>query len=90
MLPVVSALLSSVNERKHIPVFSKGVVDINDYPGSVSVSCAYQKRRQWYSLHVLIRSCVNGNELHHKQGMKHCPTCRDPLICRICSRFAES
>ncbi|TYJ09297.1 hypothetical protein E1A91_A11G131700v1 [Gossypium mustelinum] len=27
-------LVSPLNERNQIPVFSKGVVDINDYPGS--------------------------------------------------------
>ncbi|XP_016694349.1 putative E3 ubiquitin-protein ligase RF298 [Gossypium hirsutum] len=31
---VASGQCSSINERNQIPVFSKGVVDINDYPGS--------------------------------------------------------
>ncbi|KAL5712719.1 hypothetical protein ACHQM5_014863 [Ranunculus cassubicifolius] len=32
--------------------------------------------------------CVKCNELHEKQGMKDCPSCRTPIQRRICVRFA--
>lgn len=34
--------------------------------------------------------CTNCNELHEKQGMKDCPSCRAPIMQRISVRFADS
>lgn len=34
--------------------------------------------------------CVKCNELHEKQGMKDCPSCRTPIQRRICVRYARS
>lgn len=33
--------------------------------------------------------CAKCNELHEKQGMKDCPSCRTPIQQRICARFAR-
>ncbi|KAI4353495.1 hypothetical protein L6164_002441 [Bauhinia variegata] len=33
--------------------------------------------------------CVECNDLHEKQGLKECPTCRTPIQRRIHSRFSE-
>uniref|UniRef100_A0A1D1YYQ8 Putative E3 ubiquitin-protein ligase RF298 n=1 Tax=Anthurium amnicola TaxID=1678845 RepID=A0A1D1YYQ8_9ARAE len=34
--------------------------------------------------------CTKCNELHEKQGMKDCPSCRAPIQRRICVRFSNS
>ncbi|XP_058077870.1 putative E3 ubiquitin-protein ligase RF298 [Magnolia sinica] len=34
--------------------------------------------------------CTKCNELHEKQGMKDCPSCRTPIQQRICARFVHS
>ncbi|GJT40686.1 putative E3 ubiquitin-protein ligase RF298 [Tanacetum coccineum] len=34
--------------------------------------------------------CTKCNELHEKQGMKDCPSCRGPIQSRICVRYARS
>lgn len=34
--------------------------------------------------------CVTCNELHEKQGMKDCPSCRSPIQRRVNVRFAHS
>ncbi|KVH95628.1 putative E3 ubiquitin-protein ligase RF298 [Cynara cardunculus var. scolymus] len=34
--------------------------------------------------------CTTCNELHEKQGMKDCPSCRGPIQRRICVRYARS
>ncbi|KAF5185875.1 Mnd1-interacting protein [Thalictrum thalictroides] len=34
--------------------------------------------------------CIKCNELHEKQGMKDCPSCRTPIQRRICVRYARS
>ncbi|KAI3469479.1 hypothetical protein Pfo_026142 [Paulownia fortunei] len=34
--------------------------------------------------------CTNCNELHEKQGMKDCPSCRSPIQRRVCVRYAHS
>ncbi|GAB2220129.1 hypothetical protein Droror1_Dr00007772 [Drosera rotundifolia] len=33
--------------------------------------------------------CTTCNELHEKQGMKDCPSCRSPIQCRISARFGR-
>lgn len=33
--------------------------------------------------------CLTCNELHEKQGMKDCPSCRSPIQQRICVRYAS-
>ncbi|XP_071705375.1 putative E3 ubiquitin-protein ligase RF298 [Rutidosis leptorrhynchoides] len=33
--------------------------------------------------------CTKCNELHEKQGMKECPSCRGPIQRRICVRYAR-
>ncbi|KAF9618291.1 hypothetical protein IFM89_000926 [Coptis chinensis] len=34
--------------------------------------------------------CTKCNELHEKQGMKECPSCRTPIQRRICVRYVRS
>ncbi|XP_057489192.1 putative E3 ubiquitin-protein ligase RF298 [Actinidia eriantha] len=34
--------------------------------------------------------CTTCNELHEKQGMKECPSCRSPIQHRICVRYTRS
>ncbi|XP_059632610.1 putative E3 ubiquitin-protein ligase RF298 isoform X2 [Cornus florida] len=34
--------------------------------------------------------CATCNELHEKQGMTDCPSCRSPIQRRICVRYAQS
>ncbi|KAL5995818.1 hypothetical protein ACLOJK_025889 [Asimina triloba] len=34
--------------------------------------------------------CIKCNELHEKEGMKDCPSCRTPIQRRVCVRFADS
>lgn len=34
--------------------------------------------------------CTMCNELHEKQGMKDCPSCRSPIQRRVCVRYAHS
>lgn len=33
--------------------------------------------------------CTMCNELHEKQGMKDCPSCRGPILRRVCVRYAH-
>ncbi|XVF21840.1 hypothetical protein REPUB_Repub12eG0124300 [Reevesia pubescens] len=87
---------SSVNEGNQIPSFSKMVVDIKDYSGSRGlkqerecVMCLSEEKIVVFlpCAHQVL--CVKCNELHQKQGMKDCPACRAPIVCRICARFAK-
>lgn len=34
--------------------------------------------------------CTMCNELHEKQGMKDCPSCRSPIQRRVCVRYAHT
>ncbi|KAJ0547264.1 putative transcription factor C2H2 family [Helianthus annuus] len=34
--------------------------------------------------------CTKCNELHEKQGMKDCPSCRGPIQQRVSVRYARS
>ncbi|GFP98618.1 putative E3 ubiquitin-protein ligase rf298 [Phtheirospermum japonicum] len=34
--------------------------------------------------------CTTCNELHEKQGMKDCPSCRGPIQRRVCVRYART
>ncbi|CDO98955.1 unnamed protein product [Coffea canephora] len=82
-------------KESHISYISKVVNDFQDYSGGgdvkrerecvmclseemsvVFLPCAHQ---------VVCRTC---NELHEKQGMEDCPSCRSPIRQRICVRYA--
>ncbi|XP_027165560.1 putative E3 ubiquitin-protein ligase RF298 isoform X2 [Coffea eugenioides] len=82
-------------KESHISYISKVVNDFQDYSGGgdvkrerecvmclseemsvVFLPCAHQ---------VVCRTC---NELHEKQGMEDCPSCRSPIQQRICVRYA--
>ena len=86
---------SFVYEGNQIPSFSKRVVDIKDHSGSRGlkqerecVMCLSEEKIILFfpCAHQVL--CVKCNELHQKQGMKDCPACRTPIVCRICARFA--
>ncbi|GMI66550.1 hypothetical protein like AT4G03000 [Hibiscus trionum] len=88
---------SSVNEGHRITIFSKRAVNINDYPRSRGlkqerecVMCLTEEKIVVFLPCSHQVFCVKCSELHHKQGMKDCPACRAPIICRIRARFAES
>ncbi|KAE8692099.1 Ribosomal protein S7e family protein [Hibiscus syriacus] len=87
---------SSVKEG-HLPIFSKRVININDYPRSRGlkrerecVMCLTEEKIVVFLPCSHQVFCVKCSELHHKQRMKDCPACRAPIICRIRARFAES
>ncbi|KAE8732519.1 Ribosomal protein S7e family protein [Hibiscus syriacus] len=88
---------SSVNEGHQIPIFSKRVINTNDYPRSRGlkrerecVMCLTEEKIVVFLPCSHQVFCVKCSELHRKQGMKDCPACRAPIICRIRARFAES
>lgn len=53
------------------------VMCLSEEMSVVFLPCAHQ---------VVCKMC---NELHEKQGMNDCPSCRSPIIRRICVRFAH-
>ncbi|KAK8565434.1 hypothetical protein V6N13_020541 [Hibiscus sabdariffa] len=88
---------SSIHKGHRIPIFSKRAVNINDYPRSRGlkqerecVMCLTEEKIVVFLPCSHQVFCVKCSELHHKQGMKDCPACRAPIICRIRARFAES
>nr|GEV16790.1 putative E3 ubiquitin-protein ligase RF298 [Tanacetum cinerariifolium] len=54
------------------------VMCLSEEMSVVFLPCAHQ---------VVCKTC---NELHEKQGMKDCPSCRGPIQRRICVRYARS
>ena len=82
------------SERPYISEVSKDLLDYSETEGVkrdrecvmclseemsvVFLPCAHQ---------VVCRTC---NELHEKQGMKDCPSCRSPIQWRISVRYAQS
>ncbi|KAE8665450.1 hypothetical protein F3Y22_tig00112614pilonHSYRG00078 [Hibiscus syriacus] len=87
---------SSVNEVNHVQNFPKGVVNIEHYSGSRGlkqerecVMCLSEEKMVVFlpcSHQVLCAKC---NELHEKQWMKDCPSCRTLIDYRIYARFAK-
>lgn len=54
------------------------VMCLSEEMSVVFLPCAHQ---------VVCKTC---NEIHEKQGMKDCPSCRGPIQRRICVRYARS
>ncbi|KAH9605671.1 hypothetical protein KSS87_021522 [Heliosperma pusillum] len=54
------------------------VMCLSEEMSVVFLPCAHQ---------VVCKAC---NELHEKQGMNDCPSCRSPILRRICVRYARS
>lgn len=92
---LIDSTYAPIPKESHISYISKVVNDFEDYSGAggvkrerecvmclseemsvVFLPCAHQ---------VVCRTC---NELHEKQGMEDCPSCRSPIQQRICVRYA--
>ncbi|KAI3979666.1 hypothetical protein MKX01_013761 [Papaver californicum] len=82
------------NQTQHI---SGTMADLNEYSGSRDV------KREWECVMCLSEEmsvvflpcahqvvCIKCNDLHEKQGMKDCPSCRTPIQRRIPVRYARS
>lgn len=81
----------------HAPSFSKMTADFEDYSenGGVKrerecVMCLSEEMSVVFlpCAHQVV--CMTCNELHEKQGMKDCPSCRSTIQERICVRYAAS
>ncbi|KAM1829067.1 hypothetical protein ACFX1X_022281 [Malus domestica] len=85
------------DKGSRIPYISEAVKDIQDYTetGGVKrerecVMCLSEEMSVVFlpcAHQVVCRTC---NELHEKQGMKDCPSCRSPIQWRISVRYARS
>ncbi|XP_068326296.1 putative E3 ubiquitin-protein ligase RF298 isoform X2 [Pyrus communis] len=85
------------DKGSRIPYISEAVKDIQDYTetGGVKrerecVMCLSEEMSVVFlpcAHQVVCRTC---NELHEKQGMKDCPSCRSPIQWRISVRYALS
>lgn len=81
----------------HAPSFSKMTADFKDYSenGGLKrerecVMCLSEEMSVVFlpCAHQVV--CMTCNELHEKQGMKDCPSCRSTIRERICVRYATS
>lgn len=79
-------------QESHTPFFSK---TNNEFHGGVKrerecVMCLSEEMCVVFlpCAHQVV--CKTCNELHEKQGMKDCPSCRGPIQRRICVRYARS
>lgn len=79
------------------PCFSKMTADFEDYSenGGVKrerecVMCLSEEMSVVFlpCAHQVV--CLTCNDLHEKQGMKDCPSCRSTIQERICVRYASS
>ncbi|KAI4345524.1 hypothetical protein L6164_012638 [Bauhinia variegata] len=87
----------STPEEPRGSFMSELVTNFNDYSGKGGV------KREWECVMCLSEEmsvvflpcahqvvCTTCNELHEKQGMKDCPSCRSPIQRRISVRYARS
>lgn len=88
---------SSVHKESQIPLISEVMKDYHDFsgPGGVKrerecVMCLSEEMSVVFlpCAHQVV--CTTCNELHEKQGMKDCPSCRSPIQRRIPVRYARS
>ncbi|XP_010242548.1 PREDICTED: putative E3 ubiquitin-protein ligase RF298 [Nelumbo nucifera] len=79
------------------PYKSEIFTDIQDYLGTKNlkrerecVMCLSEEMSVVFlpCAHQVV--CTKCNELHERQGMKDCPSCRTPIQRRICVRYASS
>ncbi|OVA04416.1 zinc finger protein [Macleaya cordata] len=80
-----------------IPHISGMMADLNEHPGTGDVKrerecvmCLSEEMSVVFlpCAHQVV--CTKCNELHEKQGMKDCPSCRTPIQRRIPVRYARS
>ncbi|CAH9071810.1 unnamed protein product [Cuscuta epithymum] len=84
-------------KENHLHHISRLIADFRDYckPGGVKrerecVMCLSEEMSVVFlpCAHQVV--CTTCNELHKKQGMKDCPSCRSPIQQRVCARFPRS
>ncbi|KAL3508012.1 hypothetical protein ACH5RR_033394 [Cinchona calisaya] len=83
--------------ESHVSYISKVVTNIDDDSGIGAVSrerecvmCLSEEMSVVFlpCAHQVV--CTTCNELHEKQGMEDCPSCRSPIQQRICVRYARA
>lgn len=83
-------------KENQTPSISKTMADLWDYLGTEDlkrewecVMCLSEERSVVFlpCAHQVV--CTTCNELHEKQVMKDCPSCRTPIEWRISARFAH-
>lgn len=84
-------------QKSNTQFIPKAIADLEDYSGT---GCVKRERECVMCLseemsivflpcaHLVV--CTTCNELHEKQGMEDCPSCRSPIQQRICVRYARS
>ncbi|KAL2341200.1 hypothetical protein Fmac_009140 [Flemingia macrophylla] len=88
----------TVRDQSHVTLISDLVTNLNDYSltgGGVKrerecVMCLSEEMSVVFlpCAHQVV--CTTCNELHEKQGMQDCPSCRSPIQKRISVRFART
>uniref|UniRef100_A0A2N9IUA4 RING-type domain-containing protein n=1 Tax=Fagus sylvatica TaxID=28930 RepID=A0A2N9IUA4_FAGSY len=85
------------HQKSRSPYISEVVRDFQDYAGEGGVKrerecvmCLSEEMSVVFlpCAHQVV--CTTCNELHEKQGMKDCPSCRSPIQRRISVRYARS
>ncbi|GFZ14066.1 RING/U-box superfamily protein [Actinidia rufa] len=79
--PYISGLVTKLQENSGAGGMKRErecVMCLSEEMSVVFLPCAHQ---------VVCTTC---NELHEKQGMNECPSCRSPIRQRICVRYARS
>ncbi|KAJ0093724.1 hypothetical protein Patl1_25514 [Pistacia atlantica] len=86
-----------VNKESQTPFISEVVTNLYDFSGTGGVKrerecvmCLSEEMSVVFlpCAHQVV--CTTCNELHEKQGMKDCPSCRSPIQRRIPVRYARS
>lgn len=73
---MTAAKLHNLTENGGVKRERECVMCLSEEMSVVFLPCAHQ---------VVCTVC---NELHEKQGMKDCPSCRGPILRRVCVRYA--
>lgn len=85
------------HKQSRVPYTSEAVAEFHVYPESGGVKrerecvmCLSEEMSVVFlpCAHQVV--CITCNELHEKQGMKDCPSCRSPIQRRISVRYARS
>lgn len=93
----VKKYLSLTPKKSQTPFISELVTDFQDFSGEVGVKrerecvmCLSEEMSVVFvpCAHQVV--CTTCNELHKKQGMKDCPSCRSLIQRRIPVRYARS
>lgn len=86
-----------IHKESRTPLVSEVVTDIHDFSGTGGVKrerecvmCLSEEMSVVFlpCAHQVV--CITCNELHKKQGMKDCPSCRSPIQRRIPVFYARA